>query len=203
MILLCLFVLGFELLAKWLALSCYAANHPSLWVKHDQHTEIVRRFRQLKGDLRSTAADSKSGWYVTPGFQKFWLCGRGWRGDLLFSRASCRRASNKKVGKPMSAAYHLSFNSFEVTKTLNLHKRIKLAAQGDTALYKNKNKTSWNLSCHFCTWNFPCPTSKTHVKISKILSFIKAFFNCNGIKIWQVLFFFSENERSSFIFLKW
>ena len=33
MILLWLFMLGFELLAKWLLLSCYAANHLSLRVK--------------------------------------------------------------------------------------------------------------------------------------------------------------------------
>ena len=58
MILLWLSVLGFELLAKWLLLSCYAANHLSLRVKRDRLTHIFQLFRHLKGNLLSTAGGS-------------------------------------------------------------------------------------------------------------------------------------------------
>lgn len=115
MILLWLFVLGFELLAKWLLLSCYAANHLSLRVKCDRLTHIFQLFRHLKGNLPSTAGGSSLSDIQLLDFRipDFW--GAGYRGNLLFYRTSCRRASNPWVGKMMSGAYHLSHTNFEIT----------------------------------------------------------------------------------------
>ena len=94
MILLWLFVLGFELLAKWLLLSCYAANHLSLRVKCERLTHIFQLFRHLKGNLPSTAGGSSLSDIQLLDFRipDFW--GAGYRGNLLFYRTSCRRASN-------------------------------------------------------------------------------------------------------------
>ena len=93
----------------------YAANHLSLRVKCDRLTHIFQLFRHLKRNLPSTAGGSSLSDIQLLDFRipDFW--GAGYRGNLLFYRTSCRRASNPWVGKMMSGAYHLSHNNFEIT----------------------------------------------------------------------------------------
>lgn len=101
---------------------------------------------------------------------EFLTSGRGYRGNLLFYRSSCRRASNPCVRKMTSGAYHLSHNNFEVTEKC-IHTN-EPSSWHDRSYLITERKLLEIFHMLLLCFNFSLPDRQRH-KIQKILSFIE------------------------------
>lgn len=85
---------------------------------------------------------------------EFLTSGSRYRGNLLFYRTSCRRASNPWVRKMTSGAYHLSHNNFESLKNVSTQMNQALGMIDHISLQKESRLKSF--ICYCCVLIFPC-----------------------------------------------